>query len=120
MTMVNITCTAIEEAAQEAGAAPGYVPAISVEGEVVWRGKALSGPEEAERVALDYLRYGLGGLLMAPEAPAGAPPRADEAERKSVPAAADELVDRVREELLEGLRRITQFLESGDWRRFLR
>jgi hypothetical protein len=92
---------------------------IAVNGSPLWQGRAERSPEEAERVALAYLRYALGGVLGGPtEPPGGSGPQAD---RNPMPTqdALVEAFEALSREVRGALKRATDFIESGEWKRFL-
>jgi hypothetical protein len=125
MIPVQLTCES--EPIPSAGPthdAGAHRPLIRLNGEPIWRGRPERTPEDAERVALAYLRYALGGALggdPAGGAPRFAPPQEEEATAEN-PAAAflNEAVDALGAEVADALRRVNAFLESGEWKRFLR
>jgi hypothetical protein len=125
MIPVQLTCESEPiPTADPAPAAGAHRPIIRLNGEPIWRGRPEPTPEEAERVALAYLRYALGGALGGDPAggePRFTPPPKEEATADN-PAAAflTEAVDALGAEVVDALKRVNQFLESGEWKRFLR
>gem|GEM_PF-6098960 len=124
MIPVTITC---EAEAGEAGAAGGatWLPVLRVNGDTVWRGRPVGSPDEAEGVALGYLRYALGGALLG-TGPGGQGPADPEGEATEGPAgerplgdSLEEVVEGLRREVADGVQRIQDFIERGEWRRFL-
>jgi hypothetical protein len=122
MITVELTCESLEIAAEpgaESSNAPRYRPVIAINGQRVWHGRPEPTAEDAERVALAYLRYALGGVLGAP---ADARREAGEGEEPSPPpgvAAVTEAMEALAREMVGALRRVGDFLERGEWRRFL-
>lgn len=119
MIPVTITCEAEPMEGTPSGAA-GFRPVLRLNGEAIWSGDALPGADEAERVALACLRYRLGGLLTGAEMPP--PPReGDAADAEPVPIATsvDQLVEGLRREVADGMQRIQDFIDGGEWKRFL-
>jgi hypothetical protein len=106
---VELTC---ESRPDGAG---GHAPLIAINGRQVWEGRSEPTAEDAERVALDYLRFALGGTLGGP--PDAAPPRGPE--EPSATSGLTGAVEALGRELSGALREIGDFLERGDWRRFL-
>lgn len=115
MIPVNITC----EAERGTGTAGEWVPLVRVNGETVWRGRPVAAAAEAEGVALGYVRYALGGALInAPEPPAGQP-GGDAGAARPLGQSLEEVVEGLRREVADGVQRVTDFIERGEWRRFL-
>lgn len=122
MIPVTITCEA-EPRPAEAGGQAGFTPVVRLNGEAVWRGRAVPTAGEAEQVALGYLRYAIGGALMGPAdgrgggeagpgeaAPDGAVPLAQ---------SIDHVMDGLRREIADSMQRLQDFIDGGEWRRFL-
>jgi len=125
MIPVQLTCESEPILTSDpAPAAGAHRPLIRLNGEPIWRGRPEPTPEEAERVALAYLRYALGGALGGDPVGRGphfAPPPEEEATADD-PAAdlLNEAVEALGVELADALKRVNRFLESGEWKRFLR
>jgi hypothetical protein len=126
MIPVQLTCES--EPIPSAGPATDagvHRPLIRLNGEPIWRGRPEPTAEAAERVALAYLRYALGGALGG-DAPAGGeprfapPPREESTAENSATALLGEAVDALGAEVVDALKRVNAFLESGEWKRFLR
>src|SRR5690348_12628480 len=123
---VQLTCES-EDIAVEEREADGlrYRPVIRLNGEPVWRGKPERSAADAERVALSYLRYSLSGVMSDPTAgdvrmpPPGEPQGEPHGGRPSA-AVLGEAVELLGTEVLGALKKVSDFLESGDWKRFLR
>ena len=124
MIPVQLTCES--EPIPTAGpTTEAHRPLIRLNGEAMWRGRPEASAEDAERVALAYLRYTLGGALGDP---AGAdrrfqpPPQEPAGEPADAPAAQllSDAVDALGAEVVDALKRVNAFLESGEWKRFLR
>lgn len=109
MIPVELTC---ESRPDGAG---GHAPVIAVNGREVWEGRPEPTAEDAERVALDYLRFALGGPLGGPPEGGAPPPGREEPPGSGLTDA----VEALGRELTGALRQIGDFLERGDWRRFL-
>jgi hypothetical protein len=128
MIPVQLTCESEPIASADGPSGGGHRPLIRLNGEPIWRGRPEPTPEDAERVALAYLRYSLGGggALGADAAGAGAagfaPPPTGEGEPADTSAAAflSEAVDALGAEMVDALKRVNAFIESGEWKRFLR
>jgi hypothetical protein len=124
MIPVQLTCES-EPITTADPAAEGHRPLIRLNGEAIWRGRPEATADDAERVALAYLRYTLGGALGDP---AGAdrrfqpPPGEPAGEAADAPAAQllSDAVDALGAEVVDALKRVNAFLESGEWKRFLR
>ncbi len=119
MTTVELSCGSEPVPAGAEGGDQAHRPVIAVDGQAVWRGRPEPTPEDAERVALAYLRYALGGLLAGPpdQIGPGGPP--DEPGAKDPADLAAEALETLGREVAGALRRFGDLLESGDWRRFL-
>ena len=94
-------------------------------GEAIWRGRPEATAEDAERVALAYLRFTLGGAAGGPRgerAPLPAAAAEPAGEPADAPAAQllSDAVDALGAEVVDALKRVNAFLESGEWKRFLR
>lgn len=122
MIPVTITCEA-EPRPAEAGEEARFTPVVRLNGEAVWRGRPVTTAGEAEQVALGYLRYTIGGTLMGPAdgrgggeadpgqaAPGGAVPLAQ---------SIDQVMDGLRREIADSMQRLQEFIDGGEWRRFL-
>lgn len=124
MIPVQLTCESEPIPAADPSSAGAHRPLVRLNGETIWRGRPEPSPEEAERVALAYLRYALGGALggdPAGDEPRFAPPPREEATADGSAAAyLNEAVDALGAEVVEALKRVNRFLESGEWKRFLR
>ncbi|HWH15393.1 MAG TPA: hypothetical protein VNT51_11660 [Miltoncostaeaceae bacterium] len=121
MIPVTITCEA--EARETSGPQEGaWLPVLRVNGETVWRGRPVSGADEAEGVALGYLRYALGGALLGGE-PATPPPTGEESEgaggERPLGESLEDVVEGLRREVADGVQRLQEFIDRGEWRRFL-
>lgn len=122
MIPVSFTCEAEHLPAEGPGGHERYRPVIRVNGDVVWRGRPVDDPAEAEQVALGYLRYAIGGMLLAPDdrpgAAAGGP---EEPAPGAVPLSAslDQVVEGLRREISDSMQRLQEFIDGGEWRRFL-
>jgi hypothetical protein len=126
MIPVQLTCES-EPIPSANPAADAHRPLIRLNGEPIWRGRPEPTPEDAERVALAYLRYSLGGALGGDSATGGgprfAPPPKEEAgepAENSATAFLSEAVDALGAEMVDALKRVNAFIESGEWKRFLR
>jgi len=120
---VHLTCESEDIAVEERGAdGLRHRPVIRLNGEPVWRGKAERSAEDAERVALSYLRYALSGVMSDPTAGDVRMPPPDEPAGAGRPSAAvfGEAVEVLGNEVLGAIKKVSDFLESGDWKRFLR
>jgi hypothetical protein len=118
---VHLTCET-EEIAAEDREADGlrHRPVIKLNGEPLWRGRPERSAEDAERVAVSYLRYVLSGVMSDPTAPdAPFTPRGEPQARPSA-AILGEAVEAIGTEVMGALKKVSDFLESGDWKRFLR
>jgi len=120
MITVKLTCGS-QEIAAEPGAedGPSYRPVIAANGQEVWLGRPEPTAEDAERVALAYLRYALGGLLEGPADSRREPGAGEAAGPLPGAAAVTEAMEGVAREVVGALRRVGDFLERGEWRRFL-
>jgi hypothetical protein len=118
---VHLTCESEDIAPEEREAdALRHRPVIKLNGEPVWRGRPERSAEDAERVAISYLRYALSGVMSDPTAAdVRMPPPGDTHGRPSA-AVLGEAVEALGNEVLGALKRVSDFLESGDWKRFLR
>ena len=126
MIPVQLTCESEPiPAAAPAPEAGAHRPLIRLNGEAIWRGRPEATAEDAERVALAYLRFTLGGALGDPageERRFQPPPREPAREPADAPAAQllSDAVDALGAEVVDALKRVNAFLESGEWKRFLR
>ena len=121
MISVELTCDSVEVPAEPGSAeAPRFRPVIAANGQRLWEGRPEPSAEDAERVALAYLRYALGGLLHDPAASRPEPPKGAAAEEPpAVATAVTEVVEAFARDVVGAVRRVGDFLERGDWRRFL-
>jgi hypothetical protein len=121
MISVQLTCDSVEVPAEPGSVeGPRYRPVIAANGQRLWEGRPEPSAEDAERVAMAYLRYALGGLLQDPAASRPEPPKGDAAEEPPPAAVAvTEAVEALARDVVGALRRVGDFLERGDWRRFL-
>jgi hypothetical protein len=120
MIPVQLTCEAHELEPGQRTDEQRYEPVVALNGDVVWRGRPEPSAPDAERVALAYLRYALGGVLGAPGASEGPPPPREEPPPSGGSAeGVAEALDALGQEVRGALKRAGEFLERGDWRRFL-
>jgi hypothetical protein len=118
---VHLTCESEDIAAHEREAdGLRHRPIIRLNGEPVWRGRPERSPEDAERVAVSYLRYALSGVMSDPTAADVRMPPPDEPQARPSAAVLGEAVEALGTEVLGALKKVSDFLESGDWKRFLR
>jgi hypothetical protein len=118
---VHLTCESEEIAAEEREAdGLRHRPAIKLNGEPVWRGRPERSAEDAERVAVSYLRYVLSGVMSDPTATDVRFPPREEPQARPSAAILGEAVEALGTEVLGALKKVSDFLESGDWKRFLR
>lgn len=119
MIPVQLTCES--ERVPPAGGDEGlrHRPLIRLNGQALWRGRPEPTAQDAERVALAYLRYALGGALTGPADPPVGSASAQEPRPTGVADALAEAVETLGRELEGALRRVGDFLERGDWRRFM-
>jgi hypothetical protein len=123
MIPVHLTCESEDiPAAERTEGALAHMPVIRLNGDPLWRGRPERSAADAERVALAYLRYVLGGALGDPGAAETrfTPPEEEPPKAKPTGDAVGEAVEALGTELLGAIRRVSEFLEKGDWRRFLR
>jgi hypothetical protein len=122
MIPVQLTCESEEIALHERDEdGLGHRPVIRLNGEPLWRGRAEQSAADAERVALAYLRYVLGGAMADPAAAeARFAPREEEAPARPSAAVLGEAVEAIGSEVIGALRKVSAFIENGDWKRFLR
>ena len=123
MIPVHLTCESEDIAAEEREAdGLRHRPVIRLNGEPVWRGRPERSAADAERVALSYLRYVFSGVMSDPTAGDVRTPPPGEPAGAARPSAAvlGEAVEALGTEVLGALKKVSDFLESGDWKRFLR
>lgn len=120
MIPVTITCEAEPVDAVPSGP-ERFRPVLRVNGETVWAGAPVAGAEEAQRVALACLRYRLGGILGGADErhATGTQEAADDGEPVPLSASVDQLVEGLRREVADGMQRIQDFIDGGEWKRFL-
>ena len=121
MIPVHLTCESEDIAAAEREAdGLRHRPVIKLNGDAVWRGRPERSPEDAERVAVSYLRYVLSGVMSDPTAADVRMPPREEPQARPSAAILGEAVEVIGSEVLGALKKVSDFLESGDWKRFLR
>lgn len=122
MIPVSLTCEVESVTSAEPEATQRYRPVIRVNGDTVWRGRPVDDPGEAESVALGFLRYSLGGLLIGPHEDDAAPsgtPGGDAPNAAPLATSLDQVVEGLRREITDGMQRLQDFIDGGEWKRFL-